>query len=674
MPVVLVISYSGILGGAERILLDFAGGLDSEVCLACPDGALARAARTAGIRVLGLREREQLVRGSARNGLLAVRELLGHAREARRLIRDLDPAVVIAWGMRPALATLLGPRPAAPIVFQHNDLLPGPPIGRVVRAAARRADLVVVLSHAIAEDLDPGGGLGDRLVVVHPGVDVGQFQLPRRPASPPEVLVLGALVDWKRPDLALEACSLARRQCPELRIRIVGGTLDEGGERLLARLRRRAEEPDLSGAVEFAGTVADPYDELRQATCLLHCAPREPFGLAVLEALAAGVPAVAPAAGGPSEIVDEECGILYEPGNAAAAAKALVAVARDPVAAQRMGAHGRFRARERFDREGARSRFAAAVASVMRTRPSDRAPRRLTLLTVTHDSAPELDALLRSVERHLPGAKVVVVDCASCDHSLSLARRPREVAVDVVELSENVGFGRACNVGMASIRDPVTALLNPDVELLDDSLRVLAEEALRRDRPERLLAPLVLRPDGSRQDSVHPLPTSAADLARAVIPPAAAPGRLGVHLAPWRSRSPRQVGWAVGCALVARTETLRRLGPFDERIFLYGEDLDLGLAAAAQGVQSWFWPSGRVLHHGAHSTSAAFGGEPFERLARARHQAVLRHLGPRRARLDDAAQAVTFASRIALKRALGRSTGRERRQLEALAHVVQAAG
>jgi GT2 family glycosyltransferase len=129
------------------------------------------------------------------------------------------------------------------------------------------------------------------------------------------------------------------------------------------------------------------------------------------------------------------------------------------------------------------------------------------------------------------------------------------------------------------------------------------------------------------------------------------------------------VGWAVGCALVARTDTLATLGPFDERIFMYGEDLELGLRAAEAGVQTWFWPSARVIHGRAHATGAAFGGEPFELLARARHDAVARRLGAGRAGIDDVAQALTFASRIALKRALGRSTWRERAQLHALRRV-----
>ena len=52
---------------------------------------------------------------------------------------------------------------------------------------------------------------------------------------------------------------------------------------------------------------------------------------------------------------------------------------------------------------------------------------------------------------------------------------------------------------------------------------------------------------------------------------------------------------------------------------MYGEDLELGLRAARAGVPTWFWPAARVIHHGAHATAAAYGGEPFEVLARARH-------------------------------------------------------
>jgi N-acetylglucosaminyl-diphospho-decaprenol L-rhamnosyltransferase len=147
------------------------------------------------------------------------------------------------------------------------------------------------------------------------------------------------------------------------------------------------------------------------------------------------------------------------------------------------------------------------------------------------------------------------------------------------------------------------------------------------------------------------------------------PSPFGGALWPWRSSTQRPVGWAVGCAVVARTETLARLGPFDESIFLYGEDLELGLRAAREGVETWFWPEARVVHHGAHAARPAFGGEPFERLARARHEVVARRLGPGSAAVDDRAQAVTFGSRLLYKRALGLPATRERLQLRALRSV-----
>ena len=185
---------------------------------------------------------------------------------------------------------------------------------------ARRADVVIALSQAIADDLAVPAR------VVHPGVDLDGFKPPERiPQGPPTALVLGAIVPWKRPDLALEAVAIARRLRPELRLVVAGAPLDPVGERLLVHLEARAQADDLAGAVDLVGGLDDPRDALGAASVLLHCADAEPFGMAMAEALACGVPVVAPARGGPLEIVTPECGALYDPGHAAAAAAALIA-------------------------------------------------------------------------------------------------------------------------------------------------------------------------------------------------------------------------------------------------------------------------------------------------------------------------------------------------------------
>jgi glycosyltransferase involved in cell wall biosynthesis len=359
----LLVSYSGHFGGGERLLADYAGALHTESVLACPEGPLAEHARAAGQRVIPLPRRALELRGGVQQRIAAATRLAAHGAEVRRLVRDLRPGLLVASGMRSALALGALPLPfrGRPwTVFLHNDLLPSPLVGRLVRAASRRFDRVVALSGAVAGDLDPHGALGGRLRVCHPGVDLERFPALPAPASPGQALLLGAIVDWKRPDLALEALALASGRLPQARLVVAGAPLDEGGNELQARLRARIDKPDLRGRVRLAGPV-DSVGALRESSCLLHCADQEPFGLVVLEALACGRPVVAPAAGGPAELVDDSVGRLYEPGSAVAAADALVEVLSDPQATLRMGAAARRRAEERHDVASARRRWLEAV-------------------------------------------------------------------------------------------------------------------------------------------------------------------------------------------------------------------------------------------------------------------------------------------------------------------------
>jgi GT2 family glycosyltransferase/glycosyltransferase involved in cell wall biosynthesis len=664
----IAVSYSGVLGGAERLLLDVAAALPEPPELAAPEGPLAAAARARGLGVLELRERSLVMRASARDRVAAPLRVAAQGAELRALFRAARPDAVIAWGMRAGAAcsaALAGN--STPVLLQHHDLLPGPLVARATRGAARRAALVAVPSECVGRELDPGGALGDRLHVVPPGVDLERFH----PDGEPDgctALVLGAIEPWKRPDLALEAVALAARELPGLRVRIAGEPIGPDGHVLLERLRRRAEQPDLRGRVELVGSVDAAEHELAAAACLLHCAESEPYGMVVAEAMACGLPVVVPDSCGPAEIAEPGCGRSYVPGSAAAAAAALVEVLADPAERARLGAAARAAAERRLDARATQARYAELVEELAPQRPARAAARPagagLAVVTVLHDSEPELAALLGSLERHLPAAQVVVVDSGSSDGGVELARGWRDGAAQLLVLDENVGFGRAVNAGLELVEPPVTALLNPDVELLDASLAAAAREALRA--PERLIAPLVLRPDGSREDNAQREPGSLALAGHALVPGAALPRRLAVRAEPWRAALPREVGWAVGSCLVARTELLRRLGPFDERTFMYAEDLELGLRAREAGVATVFWPAARVTHSGGHSSRRAFGGEPFELLAERRRTVVRERRGAGRARLDDLLQGLTFANRLLLKRLTRRETSRERRQLRAL--------
>ena len=263
-----------------------------------------------------------------------------------------------------------------------------------------------------------------------------------------------------------------------------------------------------------------------------------------------------------------------------------------------------------------------------------------TLLVVLHDSERELGALLRSVQRHLrPAPEIVAVDTASRDGGAALAERH---GARVVRLAANPGFGAANVAGLAHVRTPLTVLLNPDVELLDAGAATLVARAARHDA---LHVPRLLNADGTVQRSAHPVPGSPAALLPALVHPRLLPRRARLYADPWRAERPRRVGWAIAAALAARTDTLRRLGPFDPDAFLFFEDLDLCLRAAAEGVPTVLHPDVVLRHAGGHSTRAAYAGEPHDLLARRRREVVARRLGRRALAWDDLAQGVTFATR-----------------------------
>jgi N-acetylglucosaminyl-diphospho-decaprenol L-rhamnosyltransferase len=284
----------------------------------------------------------------------------------------------------------------------------------------------------------------------------------------------------------------------------------------------------------------------------------------------------------------------------------------------------------------------------------------LTVVTVLHDSAAELEVLLDSLERHgPPGRQVVAVDTGSADGGAVLARAR---GAEVLELGGNPGLGAANNAGLARARHAVTALVNPDCELLDGGLTGLAGAAGLRCA---LFAPRLVGGDGMQQRTAHALPGTPGALVPALVHPPALPRAVRERADPWRASRARTVGWAIAACLVARTAILRRLGPFDPAQFLFFEDLDLCLRARAAGVPTVFVPEVTLRHAGGHSTRRAYGGEPHALLARRRREVVAANLGPRAAALDGAAQALTFATRWAARAVLGRERDLERDQLRA---------
>jgi glycosyltransferase involved in cell wall biosynthesis len=211
---------------------------------------------------------------------------------------------------------------------------------RLERLAAHWCGAIVALSDdERSAGLEAGIGRPEQYRVIANGVSLERFALPRAPVRG-RIVMVGRLSLPKRPDLALQALALVRERVPEAHLLVVGdGPLRNESERLAAEL-------GLGEAVAFLGVRDDVPELLAEAECALLASDYEGCPLAVIEALAAGVPVVATDAGGVRELLGDT-GAVTEP-EAAALAAALEDVLFSPERAAEKGAAGRREAESRL--------------------------------------------------------------------------------------------------------------------------------------------------------------------------------------------------------------------------------------------------------------------------------------------------------------------------------------
>jgi len=241
-----------------------------------------------------------------------------------------------------------------PSIWHVRDVtIPG--IGSMVAMPRLcRNSACIAISRFIAERLKAGAGI-DAQVICN-GVDLQRFHPADVRASGPVVLMVAQMVPWKGQRDFIQAAAIVKRTIPAARFRLIGADLFDDHPEYGDFLNTLAQKLGLGDTVEFAGYRGDVPGLLRDSTLLVLPSRDEPFGRAVIEAMATGLPVVAYDEGGPAEIVvNEQTGLLTPPGDVPALAAAITRVLSDPDEAMLFGQAGRQRAVELFDaRETAR--------------------------------------------------------------------------------------------------------------------------------------------------------------------------------------------------------------------------------------------------------------------------------------------------------------------------------
>jgi glycosyltransferase involved in cell wall biosynthesis len=331
-------------GAAQvRIVATLAGSLDaSRYCLRAwfvdEAGPLVDVVAAAGVPA-----RVVIFRGR--------RDLAGMARVAQAL-RDDRPAIVhfhVGGRSRTRLLQLLSP--AKRVAHLHGDHTDdGEPIS--LGPFVRSSHAAIATSRAVAAAAGSG-------TVIYPGAEVPEAKASLR-ERPFKIGAVGRLEPVKGFGFLLEAVALLGARFPDLRVQFAGRGTDE------PRLRSLVERLGLARVVDFLGWQRDVNALHRSWHVLAQPSLHEGFGLAALEAMAAGVPVVASATGGLPELVeDERTGFLVPVGDVEALAGRLGRLLEDEALRIRIGEAARLRAVGSFSVEEMAARTAAVYDELL---------------------------------------------------------------------------------------------------------------------------------------------------------------------------------------------------------------------------------------------------------------------------------------------------------------------
>jgi glycosyltransferase involved in cell wall biosynthesis len=384
------VNHSGVIAGAEMILLDIARGRgDASVVFLFEDGPMLAALGKAGIAAMVSRRAGSLARVKRDRSLLhavpMVARLLGTAAEIRGIAGQHD--VVYANSQKAFVLSAIAARLAGtPLVWHLHDILSDAHFGTaqrklVVWLANRFAKRVIVPSRATGDAFVAAGGTSSLVRVVANGLDIPAEDRPlrdraaaREKAGLPDGFLIGVfsrLAPWKGQHIALQALPAL----PGARLVIVGDALF-GEDAFAARLRRDATTLGVADRVTFLGHRKDVPALMRLMDVVVHPSiAAEPFGRTLVEAMLCRVPVVAANTGAVPEILDDgRAGTLVRPGDVAALADALILLRDQPGPDASRLDHAEARARTVYGQAGMRAGIDIVLSDLLADPPADAAP------------------------------------------------------------------------------------------------------------------------------------------------------------------------------------------------------------------------------------------------------------------------------------------------------------
>jgi GT2 family glycosyltransferase len=223
---------------------------------------------------------------------------------------------------------------------------------------------------------------------------------------------------------------------------------------------------------------------------------------------------------------------------------------------------------------------------------------KIDVVIINWNSGLHLNNCIQSIDLHgsfyVDG--LIVVDNSSTDESADFVKSASNVKF--IQARSNLGFGKACNIGAKQTKSDFLLFLNPDAALHADTLpKTLAYMQDPINAKVGICGVQLLDESGHIARSCARFPTPLGFAAHAVGLVRLFP-RLGHFMEEWAHDQTREVDHVIGAFYLIRRSVFDQLGGFDERFFVYLEDLDLSYRARQAGWRSVYLAEAQAFHAG----------------------------------------------------------------------------
>ncbi len=213
----------------------------------------------------------------------------------------------------------------------------------------------------------------------------------------------------------------------------------------------------------------------------------------------------------------------------------------------------------------------------------------LSVITVTFNSQNFIKDYLDSLQSYLPEkSEIIIIDNNSMDNTLSILGKNDKIKL--IKNKQNLGFAKASNQGAKKALGEHLLFLNPDTVVLSDSINKLLNYI--KLHPEvGLVAPKLITLAGQTQESVRKFPTITGVIQEFYLHQSQAFNQYSP-----KGESPVEVEAVYGAIILIKKELFEKLNGFDEKFFMYFEDIDLCKRLKDQGLKIVYFPQARFKH------------------------------------------------------------------------------